>query len=237
MTESQKDKVKVISTGNREIDNKLGGGIPVGSLTLVQGQSDSGKSVLSQQMVRGSLRDGHRVSVLTTENTVKSLIKQMQSLSLDILDYTLLGKLKIFPVKATRAKDGADMGLPALLYSLRTQEGQGLVVIDSVTSFIAHSPEEQAISFFEDCQSYCNEGMTITIIAHAYAFSESMLIRISSMCDAHLRLSTENVGDKLLKTLEVAKVRGAQLSTGNVVSFDVDPGLGMRIIPFTKVRA
>ncbi|MCH8206378.1 MAG: hypothetical protein IH956_05180, partial [Chloroflexi bacterium] len=43
--------VKVVSTGNVEIDKKMGGGIPVGSMTLIEGESDSGKSVLSQQMI------------------------------------------------------------------------------------------------------------------------------------------------------------------------------------------
>ena len=42
---------KVISTGNQEIDKKLGGGIPVGSMVLVEGESDSGKSVLTQQLL------------------------------------------------------------------------------------------------------------------------------------------------------------------------------------------
>ena len=66
-------KSKVISTGNVEIDKKLGGGIPLGSMTLIEGESDSGKSVLSQQMIWGSLYDDHRVVLYTTENTVKSL--------------------------------------------------------------------------------------------------------------------------------------------------------------------
>jgi flagellar protein FlaH len=56
------------------------------------------------------------------------------------------------------------------------------------------------------------------------------------MCDAHLKLRTEQVGDIMIKVLEVAKVRGADMSTGNVVSFDVEPMLGMRIIPISKVN-
>jgi flagellar protein FlaH len=55
------------------------------------------------------------------------------------------------------------------------------------------------------------------------------------MCDAHLKLRTEQVGDLLVKVLEVAKVRGAEMSTGNIVSFDVEPMVGMRIIPISKV--
>ncbi len=43
----------VISTGHAEIDKKLGGGIPIGYLILVEGLSDAGKSVLCQQMIWG----------------------------------------------------------------------------------------------------------------------------------------------------------------------------------------
>lgn len=175
--------------------------------------------------------------MLTTENTVRSFIKQMQSLNLDILDYCLLGKLRIFPVKAMKARDGMDRALVTLLNAVLQQQGQDIVIVDSVTSFIAHSTMEQVISFFEECKSYCNQGTTVAVVAHTYAFDESMVVRISSMCDAHLRLSLENLGERLMKILEVAKVRGAQQSTGNVVSFDVEPAYGMRIIPFNKAKA
>jgi len=37
--------------------------------------------------------------------------------------------------------------------------------------------------------------------------------------------------------LQVAKIRGAEKTTGNIVSFDVEPGLGMRIVPITKAKA
>jgi flagellar protein FlaH len=45
------------------------------------------------------------------------------------------------------------------------------------------------------------------------------------------------VGEQLIKVLQVAKIRGAEKTTGNIVSFDVEPGLGMRIVPITKAKA
>ena len=48
----------IISAGKQEIDDKLGGGIPRSSLTLVEGLSDSGKSVLLQQICHGALKQG-----------------------------------------------------------------------------------------------------------------------------------------------------------------------------------
>jgi flagellar protein FlaH len=64
-----------------------------------------------------------------------------------------------------------------------------------------------------------------------------VLVRVRSASDAHLRLMIEKVGDKLVKTLEVAKVRGAVSSTGNVVTFDVEPEVGMKIMPLSKAKA
>ena len=97
-------KSKVVSTGSAEIDKKLGGGIPLGSMTLIEGESDSGKSVLSQQMIWGSLHDGFNVVLYTTENTIKSFVSQMSSLSLEISDFLLLGRLKIFTIMASTMK-------------------------------------------------------------------------------------------------------------------------------------
>ena len=64
-----------------------------------------------------------------------------------------------------------------------------------------------------------------------------MLIRIRSLCDAHLVLKVEQVGERLIKIMEVAKVRNADQSTGNIISFDVEPGMGMKIIPISKAKA
>ena len=90
-----------ISTGNGEIDKKLGGGIPIGSLSLIEGQSDAGKSVLSQHLAYGSLLSEVGVAYYTTENTVKSLISQMGSLSLEITDHFLVDRLRIYPMQVS----------------------------------------------------------------------------------------------------------------------------------------
>ena len=59
---------------------------------------------MTQQMIWGSLYDGFPVFLYTTENTVKSFIRQMSSLSLEITDFLLLGKLKIFPMRASASR-------------------------------------------------------------------------------------------------------------------------------------
>ena len=229
------EKRRVISTGNSEIDKKMGGGIPAGSLILIEGQSDSGKSVLTQQLIWGSLYDGFGVVLYTTENTIKSFTRQMTSLSLDITDFLLLGKLKIFEIKASRSQLTPSKVFTLLLADLEERGGTPLVVVDSLTTFITHSSIEETMTYFEICKHYCDRGMTVITVVNSYAFGEADLGRVRSMCDAHLSLRNEEIGDRMIKVLEVAKIRGADMQTGNIVSFDVEPMLGMKIIPVSKV--
>ena len=227
--------VKVISTGNAEIDKKMGGGLPLGSLTLIEGQSDSGKSVLNQQLIWGSLYDGFRVVLYTTENTVKSFIRQMSSLSLEVSDFLLLGKLKVFPLMASKSKLTPEQVFTMLLADLEARDETDLVVVDSLTTFITHTSIEETMTYFENCKVLCDRGTSLINVVNSYAFNEAGLGRVRSISDAHLSLRTEQFGDVIVKVLEVAKVRGAEMSTGNIISFDVEPMLGMKIIPVSKV--
>jgi archaeal flagellar protein FlaH len=226
---------KVISTGSREIDDKMGGGVPHGSMTLIEGDSNSGKSVLTQQMSWGSLHEGFRLSIFTTENTVKSLVRQMISLNIDITDYLLLGKLRLFAMEVSQNRaETMDVLLQAV--QAEGKRGSDMVFLDSLTPCITSSPPEEVLTFFEKCKRLCSAGLTIVIVVHSHAVDKELLVRITSLCDAHLRLRTEEVGERLIKAMEVSKVRGASKRTGNIISFEVEPGFGMRIIPINKAQ-
>jgi archaeal flagellar protein FlaH len=228
---------QIITTGHPEIDKKLGGGIPIGSLILIEGQSDAGKSVLSQQMIWGSLASGYRVLLFTTENTVKSLVSQMASLGQDILDYLLLGRLKVYYMKQSQVKAYPVATFDKILEAIDKNPAYHLVVIDSLTPIVSVSDVLKILSYFERCKSVCDQGRTIINVMHTYALDNDTLIRVRSACDAHLKLTIEKVGDKLVKSLEVAKIRGASQNTGNVVAFEVEPQVGMKIMPISRAKA
>lgn len=225
---------RVISSGNDELDNKMGGGLPVGSVTLIEGGSGSGKSVLAQQIIWGALRDGFRAAVFTSENTVKSLIGQMQSIELDVLDYLLLGRLRVYPMELSRRGEAAP---GALLAAIRRERGRDLLVIDSLTAAVIHAADEKRIiAFFEGCKRLSATGTSLFVVLHSDAVEADFINPIRAMCDADLQLCLEQDGQRLVKTLQVAKIRGATNVTGGIVGFDVEPGFGMRVIPISKAR-
>ncbi len=228
---------KLVTTGNPEIDKKIGGGLPPRSLTLVEGQSDAGKSVLVQQFIWGTLQSGMRIAVYTTENTTPSLLRQMQSLSLGIEDFFLLGRINVFPVPNTFSDQKSSQLYKLLLKHIDSMPDFDLVVVDSLTAFVTHASEPDTLDFFSRAKELCDQGRSLILTMHSYASNEQLLTRLRSICDAHMRLRVEEVGSQLVKVLEVAKVRGADKSTGNIISFDVEPNIGMRIIPIAKAKA
>jgi flagellar protein FlaH len=227
---------KVISTGNKEIDKKLGGGIPLGSLVLLEGQSDAGKSVVCQHFTYGALISNLNTAYYSTENTVKSLLSQMSSLNLDITDYFLCDRMRIYPVITTEDGNTRD-AFESILDHFDHLPVNTKLVIDSLTGLLTHGDERSTIDFFSSCKRMCDDGRTIICVCHSDAVDDKMLIRVRSLCDAHLVMRMEQAGDRLIKVMEVAKVRNADQSTGNVITFDVEPGLGMKIIPIAKAKA
>jgi flagellar protein FlaH len=233
-----KKKKETIVTGVSEVDEKLGGGIPPGSLCLIEGHSDAGKSVLCQHLTNGTLIGGEvSVAYYTTENNVRSLISQMESLNMNVLDHFLADRLRIYPLTFKSGMQGGQKPFYVLTHHFTNlpQEFK-LIIVDSITLLVAHSNPVAIIDFFSRCKGLCDQGRTIIVVAHSYAFEEDMLSRTRSLCDARFRMRLEQVGDSMIKLMEVLKVRGAERPTGDVVSFNIEPRLGMRIIPLAKAR-
>ena len=230
-------ELDVIPTGSSEMDNRLGGGIPMGSLSLVEGQSTAGKSVICQQLAYGALAAGVDVAYYTTESTVKNLLTQMSSINMDVTDYFLMDFFRIYRVQIANKDDDSQVLFDRLATHIETlPENFKVILVDSITRIVTHGQEIAIIDFFSTCKELCESGRTIFLVAHTYAFNEGMLSRIRSLCDAHLSLRLEEMRDLLVKVLDVSKVRNAD-RIGNTMSFDVEPGLGLKTIPISRAKA
>ena len=71
---------------------------------------------------------------------------------------------------------------------------------------------------------------------HSHPFEEGILTGAPSVCDGHLRLLVEPGASELVETMEMAKVRSADMAPGSIISLSIEPGIGMRGIPISKVR-
>ena len=230
----------VITTAGRltALEKILGGGIPISTLTLVEGASTTGKSTLCQHLTYGALIDGHATAYMTSEHTPQSLLAQMSSIGLDVSRYRRGKQLSIHPLKESMA--GCDSA-PLLTELAREIEGLArnyeLIVVDSITDLAAHSQDQAIIGFFSTCKRLCSKAGTIVVVIQPHAVDDNMPVRLHSICDNHCNLRSGNLGLKVIRTLGVLKANNVELSRNNSVSFQVEPEIGMRVLPMTSVRA
>ena len=197
--------VTPIRTGHESLDEVLGGGIPLGSLTLIEVDSSTGESVLCQRLAYEATEDGHQVAYLTSEPDVTGLVSQMDSLGVDLSCHVKGGYLRIDPMELSSTGDDTDL-LAGLLENIRALPRRYKVIfVDAISTLVADGDAKSTTDFFSSCKRVCTNGRTIVLLAHSHILTKQMLTHIVSLCDLHLSLRVEKRGSKLVETLEIAE--------------------------------
>lgn len=78
-----------ISTGVKELDEALEGGIPRGSWVAVTGEPGTGKSVLCMHFAWAGLKAGDPVVYVTTEAEFRDVVRQARQLGMDFESHSI----------------------------------------------------------------------------------------------------------------------------------------------------
>jgi len=229
-----------IRTGGKlvPLEKVLRGGIPTGSLTLIEGVSDTGKSVLCQYLFYGSILDGLGAAYFSTQHTAGSLAKQMRSIGLNVLDHIREDRICVYPLQDRSTDDDPDSMLAELAAEFQgVPQECGLIIVDGITNLAQVSQDRTVLGFFASCQRQCEEGRTIVVVARPSAFNQNLLARLHELCNTHISMIMETIRDKMVTTLEVTKVNNFEPRSDNRLSFQVEPDVGVKIVPVSRVRA
>jgi flagellar protein FlaH len=236
VTNKDGEEIQVITTGEKlsALDQRMGGGLPFGTVNLAVGAAASGKSVLCQHLAYGALSSDYGVAYFSSEHSGEGLVAQMASIGLDISRHLRKNKFHVYPVpEPTEGEDPAPV-LNQLSQSIEgLSRGSEFIVLDSITDLAGSCPEQVVIGFFTTCRRLANKGRTIFVSVHTYAFGSEMFTRLRTLCDRYFTLGSEQVRGKSVRTLEVNKINTTELNRDNMVSFVVEPEVGMRLIPLT----
>lgn len=78
-----------VSTGIKELDEALEGGIPKGSWVVATGEPGTGKSILAMHFAYAGLRAGDPVVYVTTEQEFRDVVVQARQLGMDFEKYSI----------------------------------------------------------------------------------------------------------------------------------------------------
>ncbi|MFQ6027467.1 MAG: ATPase domain-containing protein [Dehalococcoidia bacterium] len=221
-----------ISTGSVEIDRQIGHGVPWGSVTVIEGRHGAGKSVLCQHLSYNALQSQSGVAFYTSDVGSPSLVAQMKSLGLDVLDHFLMDQLRIHPLELSEEYPEPTDVLNLLLRHIMALPPEfELIVIDSLTPLLPFCTKDEVLDFFFRCHQLSREGRTIVAVLDTRAMSVSLTEPLYSWCDIHLRLRMEVVTiERVVKALDVFKPVGDSVEAVPTINFDVEPGHGIRVV-------
>ncbi|MDA0734477.1 MAG: response regulator [Chloroflexi bacterium] len=238
--ESEDAENNLIATHGKLIplEKLLGGGINQGTITLIEGSTFTGKSVLCQHLAYGSLMDGMGVAYFASDHTPETLSARMASLGMEISTRLQSGKLGVNTLpKFTPEEDSSEVMASLPKDITRLPSRCRVVVVDAITNLVLCAQESATLGFFYSLKLLCSEGKTVILAADPFSFDANMLQRLHDLCDTHITLSNRKIGEKLMKNLEVLKVNTMNLEEGNSLAFEVQKDLGMKVMPFGRAKA
>jgi flagellar protein FlaH len=233
--------VTTVSTGNEEVDRQLGGGLPLPSLILIEGDHGTGKSSMAAQFMNGFLLSGRKILFITTESSTKDYIEKMKMITYDFRRAFLHNKLSILPVNidgvswsAVRSKQL----LPVIgKYISINSKKFDVVVIDSLSALTMHADPSTTLDFFTKCKNFVSKGMTVIVTIHPKAVPEEVALRIRSTCEGYLKLTPTSIAGRSVKVMEVVKLIGSSSQVSSQFSFDIDQSFGIKIVPLSMANA
>lgn len=229
-----------ISTGNEELDQKLAGGLPLPSLIVVEGEHGSGKSVLVQQFIYGALKSGLRVVVVTTETTTVGYVRSMVNVGFNIVDAYLKGKLVIYSTQIPRIKwvssTSRDLLGLTLNHMVNSIERYDMYVIDSFSILVEGSKLEDIINFLTISKRIVDRGKLLILTLHPGEILEAIYVNLKAIADGYIVLKNVEMGGRALKAMNIIKMKGTPTVFENVITFDVDPAFGIKLVPMALAK-
>jgi len=242
---------ELFSIGLKErdrLDKELGGGIPPGSIVLMEGDYGAGKSAISQRFTYGLCEEGHTVTFLSTELTVGSFLEQMHSLDYDMVDHMLDENILFLHADIGDSKstfsDGDDdderMDLLKRLMEAEVMWDSDVVIIDTFDAILRNDPKFEAlvreneerqaaleiISFFRDIIS---NGKVIVLTVDPTTLDEEAIGPFRSIADVFLELEMVEVGNDVRRQISVLRFAGMGEQVGDTIGYSVRSGTGIVI--------
>ncbi len=199
------------STGSKELDALLGGGLSRGSNALFSGPSGVGKTTTAIACVRAALQRGEKAVYYLFDEGLGTLLIRSRALGLDIDPFLKTGQLQI------KTLDPAEVSPGEFANMVRTAVESGgaqTVVIDSLNAYLQAMPGDKHLLLqMHELLTYLNQQGVVTILIlaqHGVMGEIRSDVDLSYLSDGILMFRFFEARGSLLKAVSVVKSRTSQ---------------------------
>jgi circadian clock protein KaiC len=198
-----------VSSGVPALDEMLDGkGYYRGTSVLVSGTAGTGKTSIAAHFAHETARRGERCLYLAFEESPQQLIRNMQSIGLDLGPAVKKGLLKLHSARPTL--HGLEMHL-VQIHKMVAQFDPAAVVIDPISNFINTSTAIETQSMLLRLIDFLKSRQITALFTHLTSGNsviEATDVGVSSLIDTWLLVRDIETGHERIRGLYVLKSRG-----------------------------
>lgn len=196
-----------VRSGVKELDALLGGGLDRGTSTVLIGPAGTGKSTIAAQFITQAASRGEKGVFFCFDESPTNLLVRTKGIGIPLQKYVDAGAVHLIAV------DPAEFSPGEIAHRVRAhvEDGDQLVVIDSMNGYINAMPEERFLAaHLHELLAYLAEKGVATLLTLAqYGFvggSESP-INLSYIADTVLLFRFFEAAGEVKQALSVVKKR------------------------------
>lgn len=221
-----------------ELSDRLGGGLPHGALAVVEGEFGTGKSILTQRIVYGLLKNSARVTYVSTELTTLHFIEQMHTLDYPVEEFIFNRSLLFLPVYPVLGFRGRKTDLMDRLLNAKKMYESDVIVIDAFSSIVKdwmrslppEASEQEKTSRIEDALYLFKllnaKGKSVVLTFQPGDVPDEISGVLKAAADAYLTTKVESVGGVVSRSVFVRRFGRAEKAVADIIPFRVEPKTG-----------
>jgi len=196
------------STGIREFDALLGGGIEAGSSTLILGPAGTGKSLIVMTFVMAAIARGEKAALFIFDEELGLLFDRMKVMGIDLQAERDKGNIVLQQI------DAAELSPGEFAHRVRTtvdKQQIKTVVIDSLNGYQAAMPEENSLilHMHELLQFLNRQGAAtfMTVAQHGLVGDMQTPVDVTYLADSVVLLRYFEATGRVRRAVSVIKKR------------------------------
>lgn len=219
-----------ISSGVKELDSLLGGGLDRGTSTLIIGPAGTGKSSIAFQHAIAAAERGEKSMIFLFDEHVKTITSRAAALGPPIEKYINSGMITICPLDPAEISPGE---FAARIRSAVLEDDIRVIVLDSLSGYLQAMPDEKflMLQLHELLSFLRNQGAValITMAQHGLVGPMKSPLDATYIADTVIMLRYFESEGRVKKALSVVKKRSGQ-HEDTIREFRLEPG-GIRVGP------
>lgn len=203
--------MEFVSTGSQEFDALLGGGLVVGTATLLTGPAGVGKTTTTVQCVYAALERGEKAAYFLFDERAPTLLARSAALGMDLQPFIDAGRL------ALRAIDPAELSPGEFAAAVRAsveEDGVQVVVVDSLNAYLQSMPSEKFLILqMHELLTYLGQRGVVTLLIlgmHGVMGDVRADVDLSYLADTAVQLRYFEAFGEVRQAISVIKTRTAK---------------------------